>query len=145
MQTSLSIKMKDTDNKDLQKSITYVSASASSADLREMAMGLVSLTTNDYVGSDRIQKINVDDETVPVVKPVPTLVVNDGGGGSTGTIAYSGNGSLVAYSSRGECTISGSNISAPTGTSNVSGIICASETADYASTWSTFTLTGGTT
>lgn len=140
MQTSLSIKMKDTDNKDLQKSITYVSASASSADLREMAMGLVSLTTNNYVGSDRIQKINVDDETVPVVKPVPTLTVTSQIG--WGTIAYSGNGSLVAYCSAGDCTIDGSEIHCNIGTEDVNGVICASETAEYSSTWSAFTIRG---
>ena len=144
MNTSLSIKMKSTANKDLQKSITYVSASASSADLLSMAQGLTGLTTNTYESADRVQKINIDTEQLPVTaKPVPTLSVTDNGS-SKGTITYTGDGTLIAYSQSGECTISGSTLTASTSYDyNTTGVICATETENYASTWTQFTVTGG--
>lgn len=146
MNTSLSIKMKSTANKDLQKSITYVSASASSADLLSMAQGLTGLTTNTYESADRIQKINIDTEQLPATpKTVPTLSVSDNGGGTVGTVTYTGDGELIAYGSRGECTFSNDLIFGPSGTTNFVGVICATETANYAATWAQFTLTGGTT
>lgn len=65
MNTSISIKMKSPDNKDLQKSITYVNPEATSEDFKLMARGLVSLTSNEYESTDRIQKVNVDTESIP--------------------------------------------------------------------------------
>lgn len=109
MYTSLNIKMKDVSGKDLQKSITYVSASASSADLVSMASGLVGLTTNTYKSADRIQKINVDTESIPggasIVKTEPTLEVGELQDGSievggytikSAEITYDGDGTLLA-------------------------------------------------
>lgn len=77
-------------------------------------------------------------------KPVPTLSVSDNGGGVLGTITYTGDGELIAYGSSGQCTISGSSISGPSGR-DFAGVICATETANYAATWAQFTLTGGPT
>ena len=65
MNTSINIKMKSPDNKDLQKSITYVNPEATSEDFKLMAKGLVSLTSNEYESTDRIQKVNVDTESIP--------------------------------------------------------------------------------
>lgn len=150
-QTSIIINSTDTNNKALQKTLTDANASCSAGVLATFGQMLTGLTTNTYKSTNRVNKLNCDTEDIPTDggsstgKPVPTLTVTDDGGGSLGVIDYSGNGSLVAYSSRGACTIAGGKVSAPMGTSNVSGIICASETAEYASTWSTFTLTGGTT
>lgn len=98
MNTSLNIKMKDTNNKDLQKSITYVSASASSADLLSMAQGLTGLTTNTYESADRIQKINIDTEPFNVKKE-PTLEIKRAQNPAVGVgceISYNGDGVLTA-------------------------------------------------
>lgn len=98
MNTSLNIKMKDTNNKDLQKSITYVSASASSADLLSMAQGLTGLTTNTYESADRIQKINIDTEPFNVKKD-PTLEIKKAQNPTIGMgceISYDGDGVLTA-------------------------------------------------
>ena len=144
MVTSLSISMKDTEGKDLQKSITYVSASASSGDLAEMAQGLTALTSNIYVSADRVQKVNVDNESIPGgSKTVPTLSVADDGGQGTGTITYTGDGDLIAYCNRGTCTITGSALQTPSSSGAIVGVICATETANYASTWAEFNVSSG--
>ena len=105
MVTSLSISMKDTEGKDLQKSITYVSASASSGDLAEMAQGLTALTSNTYVSADRVQKVNVDNETIPGgSKTEPTLSIGEWESASSigeyatyqAQITYNGDGTLYA-------------------------------------------------
>ena len=99
MNTSLSIKMKSTANKDLQKSITYVSASASSADLLSMAQGLTGLTTNTYESADRIQKINIDTESIVLPKTEPTLAIKSAQNPTIGMgcgITYNGDGVLTA-------------------------------------------------
>lgn len=74
-------------------------------------------------------------------KTVPTLSVSDEHDGFCGTITYTGDGTLIAYGNRGQCTISSDTIYGPNGSSNFIGVICASETANYASTWAQFTLT----
>ena len=77
MNTSLSIKMKSPDNKDLQKSITYISPEVTSNDLKYMARGLVSLTSNSYESADRVQKVNVDTESIPGAGKDQTLSVSE--------------------------------------------------------------------
>ena len=145
MNTSLNIKMKDTGGKDLQKSITYVSASASSADLVSMAQGLVGLTTNTYESADRIQKMNVDTESYVVPKQVPTLSVTDDGGGKLGTITYTGDGSL-ATAGKADYTISGSMLQGGDESTAYTGVIYATETDKYYQAWAIIPqLTGGPT
>ena len=77
MNTSLSIKMKSPDNKDLQKSITYISPEVTANDLKYMARGLVSLTSNSYEYADRVQRVNVDTESIPGAGKEQTLTVSE--------------------------------------------------------------------
>ena len=110
MNTSLTINMKSPAGKNIGKSITYVSAGASSGDLKSMATGLVGLTTNTYESADRVQKINVDTESIPgeSSKPEPTFTIgslsytesyNVPEGFTSGyyaPITYNGDGTLCA-------------------------------------------------
>lgn len=92
-QTSIIINSTDTNNKALQKTLTDANASCSAGVLATFGQMLTGLTTNTYKSTNRVNKLNCDTEDIPTDggsstgKPVPTLVVNDGGGGSSGTIA----------------------------------------------------------
>ena len=103
MYTSLNVKMKDQTDKELAKSITYINASASSADLKSMAQGLVGLTTNTYQSADRIQKLNVDTEQIPQTEPARltpafTFTKNTVSHPANASIifSYNGNGTITA-------------------------------------------------
>lgn len=157
MNTSLSIKMKSTANKELQKSITYVSASASSADLLSMAQGLTGLTTNTYESADRIQKINVDTESIPggasIVKTEPTLTVGELEDGSievggytvkSAEITYNGDGTLLAEAGESTFVAVGDTyiMIVPADESGVTGtcMIYATEGTNYAAKSVTFSF-----
>lgn len=60
MQTALIINATDANDKALQKTVTFVNADCSASVLKTAAQKLNSLTTNTYVKSMRIDKINVD-------------------------------------------------------------------------------------
>ena len=129
MYTSMNIKMKNPAGKDIAKSVTYVSASASSADLKSMAQGLVGLTQNTYDGADRIQKLNVDTEQVPQTEPArltPAFTVTknqiDIPKNPSILFAYNGNGSIAVAATGqdtwGDDTVVYTGLKLATGTGN---------------------------
>lgn len=61
----------------INTTIPYVNESASSATLKQFGQMLNSLTTNNYLQTDRVQTINVDTEEVPTgnTKPTPTITL----------------------------------------------------------------------
>lgn len=67
MLRSLLITSKNQANAKIQKTITYINGSASSADLLQLGRGLTSLTNHQYEQSDLVLKYNVDTEEVPTV------------------------------------------------------------------------------
>ena len=151
MNTSLSIKMKDVENKSIQKSITYVSDSVSSADLVSMAQGLTGLTTNTYLSADRIQKINVDTESIPSggssAKTDPTLTAGSKLSSDTGfNYTYNGDGDVYAYVNedyavlvnRTSKTVTVADIIGHTGIVEYTGTLYATEGASYAAKSVTF-------
>ena len=142
--TSLEIIAKSTDDRKVTTTVSYVNEGASGATLVQFGQMLNALTNNTYEESVRVSKVHLDtEEYIPSsMKPIPTLSVADRGG-SQGTITYTGDGTLIAYSQLGNCTIAGSTLTASTSHSeDAVGVICASETDNYAATWASFTVTG---
>ena len=91
----LKIAMKDSSMKDLDRTLSYVNGSLSNAALVEVAQQLVGLTTNTYVGGERVDRTDISQPTPG--KPEPILTINAGGGG--GSYTYNGDGVVYAYSS----------------------------------------------
>lgn len=60
--TSLAINTTDGNGKKIQKALTDINPNADTAALRTFAQGLNDLTTNDYVGSVRVTKTNLDED-----------------------------------------------------------------------------------
>lgn len=54
MERVLLVEMQDTENKDLQKTITYANPSASDADLYKFTTDMVGLTTNTHVCTKKV-------------------------------------------------------------------------------------------
>lgn len=67
MLRSLIVTSKNQENVKVQKTITYISGSASSADLLQLGRGLTSLTNHTYEQSDLVLKYNADTEEVPTI------------------------------------------------------------------------------
>ena len=59
--TTLVLHMLDANNEALQKSVTYANPEASNRDLATFSQGLVSLTSNTYVDTERIDRISLND------------------------------------------------------------------------------------
>ncbi len=100
-QTSIIITSTDTNNKKLQKTLTYANANASSSVLKSVAQQLNALTTNTYEKTDRIDRINCDTEEPAGQKLTPLLEIGSfepenlyGVGFVTGLITYNGDGEL---------------------------------------------------
>lgn len=55
----LKIAMKDSSMKDLDRTLSYVNGSLSNAALVEVAQQLVGLTTNTYVGGERVDRTDI--------------------------------------------------------------------------------------
>ena len=60
--TSLAINTTDGNGKKIQKALTDINPNAETTALRTFAQGLNDLTTNDYVGSVRVTKTNLDED-----------------------------------------------------------------------------------
>lgn len=59
MSTSINLKMKTATNKDISQAITDIDPNASASDLKGLAQGLVSLTTNTLVTTSKITKEDI--------------------------------------------------------------------------------------
>ena len=70
--TSLIIESTNTSGKKIQKTFTDVNPEATSAELKTFAQMCNGLTSNTYVRTDRIDKINCDTEAI-TTKTAPTL------------------------------------------------------------------------
>lgn len=102
-QTSIIITSTDTNNKKLQKTLTYANANASSGVLKSVAQQLNALTTNTYEKTDRIDRINCDTEesgvttkftsTIDFDKTTIDLSVDD----NPVTFGYDGDGTLYLF------------------------------------------------
>lgn len=59
---SLQIKMSDTTGKDIKENIGYVNPQATDAQLFELARKFCDLTTNTFVGVDKIVQTSIEGE-----------------------------------------------------------------------------------
>jgi|GEM_PF-2909292 len=59
--TTLVLHMLDTNNEALQKSVPYANPSASNSDLATFSQSLVSLTSNTYVDTERIDRTSLNE------------------------------------------------------------------------------------
>lgn len=140
MKQSLIITSIDTFGNKTQKTFTDINPEVSNSILAAFGQTAINLTTNSYVGTDRIIKLNTDTDedlsggattTVTVVKPSPTFTL---GAWSKNDSVYS-----AAITYNGDGTLSADTGSINNGTLNVndvdgtfSGNITASEGAAYA-------------
>ncbi|MBR4152179.1 MAG: hypothetical protein IKT98_04405 [Selenomonadaceae bacterium] len=160
MQTSLNITYADSSLKKSTKSLTYVNPEATNAELEIAASLFSAISQNDYVGAERIDRMNVTEpDPTPATKPSATitshgqvqneLVIGFIGEATTLTSSfnYTASGTAtVGYSSA--CTVDGQNdgvifFRPITGTSyeNGSVTIYSQETTNYAATSTTITVT----
>ena len=94
MQTSLNITYADSSLKKSTKSLTYINPEATNAQLETAASLFSAISQNDYVGAERIERIDVSEpEPTPTVKPDPTF-----------TPSYAG-GHNISYTYTGEATM----------------------------------------
>lgn len=98
----LKIAMKDSSMKDLDRTLSYVNGSLSNAALVEVAQQLVGLTTNTYVGGERVDRMDISQPAPPPAgKQEPTLTVTPNGTyddqiRSNGyTVTYDGDATLM--------------------------------------------------
>lgn len=66
MATSIIMTSTDQGGNKLQKTLTSINPNASAADIRTFANAVNGLTTNNYVGTNRIDKTNLNAEKLPV-------------------------------------------------------------------------------
>lgn len=124
--------------KKLQKTLTDIRDTATSAQIKTFTQALNNLTTNNYVETNRIEKTNVDtEEAGGGSKPVPTLTISEFNEGSA-TVTYSGDGTLVLKVISGTLSLSGNTVTA---SGNGEGVIYALATANYAPAVLPFTVT----
>ena len=94
MQTSLNITYADSSLKKSTKSLTYINPEATNAQLETAASLFSAISQNNYVGAERIDRIDVSEpEPTPTVKPDATI---------TATATYNTN-VIINYS--GEATL----------------------------------------
>lgn len=75
---SIILYSKDTSGKTLSKTISDINPEAQPSELKAMAQGLNSLTTNVYESADRVARENVDTATDKQTR-TPTMIVRDNG------------------------------------------------------------------
>lgn len=114
--------------KKLQKTLTDINAAATSAQIKTFTQALNNLTTNNYVETNRIEKLNVDTEEPSGGKLIPSLTISEFASGSA-TVTYNGDGTLVLKVISGTMALEGNTVTA---TGNAEGVIYALETANYA-------------
>ena len=159
MQTSLNITYADSNLKKSTKSLTYINPEATNAELEVAASLFSAISQNDYVGAERIDRMNVTEpDPTPATKPSATitshgqtqneLVVGFIGEATTLTSSFnytqSGN-PVIGYSTA--CVVDGQNdgviLFKPTLGSafeNGSITIYSQETTNYAATSTTITV-----
>lgn len=72
MATSIIMTSTDQGGNKLQKTLTSINPNASAADIRTFATAVNGLTTNNYVGTNRIDKTNLNAAKLPVTISVGT-------------------------------------------------------------------------
>ena len=99
METSLIVNQTATNNKKIQKTITYANPEASNANLKLFGQKLTGLTTNTFNGADRVNKQDVDepDSGGGSQKLTPTFTLNFDFNNMTGTYTYNGDGEIFGY------------------------------------------------
>ena len=138
--TSLEIVAKSTDDKKITTTVSYVNEGVSGATLKQFGQMLNALTDNTYEESVRVSKVHLDTETYAPAKQVPTLYVTSDGSYYSGTITYTGNGTLSAFGPN-TFTINGNTITGRNGQNN--SVICASETEEYYAAWAVLPMFEG--
>ena len=143
----LKIAMKDSSMKDLDRTLSYVNGSLSNAALVEVAQQLVGLTTNTYVGGERVDRMDISQPSPPSGKTEPTFTIAITQEPSfssvdpiAGTYTYDGDGEIFAYATNSGYPVDIKvNRSAKTWTSSVNSsdytfvvYLCASEGTNYA-------------
>lgn len=107
MNAQIKLTSTDTSGKSTTKTISDVSTTATSAQYKSFAQGLISLTTQTYVRTDLVTTTNIDTEEA--LRPTPTLTTGDftksGSNIYYASIQYSGDGVVCA-----KVTSSGDNI-----------------------------------
>lgn len=124
--------------KKLQKTLTDIRDTATSAQIKTFTTALNDLTTNNYVETNRIEKLNVDTEDAGgAKKSIPTLTLGEFSEGSA-TVTYSGDGTLALKVISGTITLEGTTVTA---SGNGEGILYALATDNFAPAVLPFTVT----
>ena len=151
MKTSVILTSTDLSGKKLQKTLTNINTNATAAQLKTLAQGLNSLTTNTYVETGRVDKIVCDLETG---KTTPTLTLATASaakatvaaaeGAYANEITYNGDGVLTVLTSGANivATIEGDTLYVAFIGEGATGTVTvyASEGATYAAANVTFTI-----
>lgn len=135
----VSIALNTTENatgKKLQKTLTDIRDTATSAQIKTFTQALNGLTTNIYGETNRIEKTNVDTEETGGAKIIPSISLSEFVSGSA-TVTYSGDGTLVLKVISGNITLEGNTVSA---SGAGEGVIYALATDNYAAAVLPFTV-----
>lgn len=135
----VSIALNTTENatgKKLQKTLTDIRDTATSAQIKTFTQALNGLTTNIYGETNRIEKTNVDTEETSGAKIIPSISLSEFVSGSA-TVTYSGDGTLVLKVISGNVTLEGNTVSA---SGAGEGVIYALATDNYAAAILPFTV-----
>lgn len=135
----VSIALNTTENatgKKLQKTLTDIRDTATSAQIKTFTQALNGLTTNIYGETNRIEKTNVDTEETSGAKIIPSISLSEFVSGSA-TVTYSGDGTLVLKVISGNITLEGNTVSA---SGAGEGVIYALATDNYAAAILPFTV-----
>ena len=135
----VSIALNTTENatgKKLQKTLTDIRDTATSAQIKTFTQALNGLTTNIYGETNRIEKTNVDTEETSGAKIIPSISLSEFVSGSA-TVTYSGDGTLVLKVISGNITLEGNTVSA---SGAGEGVIYALATDNYAAAVLPFTV-----
>lgn len=139
METSLVIKSKDTNQKEVTKSLTNINPNVSNVNLKTAAQMFTSISSGTYYDATRVNKIGVNEE-YGGTKIEPTLTIGSWSAityqeknGVQAEITYNGDGNLFINTTKLATTF-GSN---PTNifigtTDSFTGTLYASEGTNYA-------------
>jgi len=139
METSLVIKSKDTNQKDVTKSLTNINPNIGNTNLKVAAQMFTSISSGTYYDATRINKMNIDEEYAGT-KIEPTLTVGSWSAityqeknGVQADITYNGDGNLFINTTKLATFFGSDPIKLFVGTTDsFTGTLYASEGTNYA-------------
>lgn len=145
MKNDLKVEMAPAGSPDerLDRTISYVNGSLSNAELVTLAQQFVSLTTNTYLGGEKIERTDISQPDGGASKQIATLALTDrqtinpdqhdpdaGPPTITGTVSYDGDGVLYTTQTN-DSVANGATLSFTSSGSRFYYVLYANETANY--------------